>query len=80
MRRKWVIAFLVPIDPPSLLKTASTRQAVIALDVEGIVAKWKRGRYLGGGDTTTWIKIENPEYPICETGTSGCRSFALAAG
>jgi ATP-dependent DNA ligase len=32
------------------------------LDLEGIVAKWKDGRYVVGNRRSTWIKIKNPEY------------------
>jgi bifunctional non-homologous end joining protein LigD len=32
-----------------------------ARDLEGIVAKWKYGRYVSGPETS-WIKIKNPNY------------------
>jgi ATP-dependent DNA ligase len=35
---------------------------VCARDLEGIVAKWKRGRYYSDGQTTSWLKIRNTEY------------------
>ena len=31
-------------------------------DLEGIVAKWKRGRYETDGVTTSWIKAKNRNY------------------
>jgi len=31
-------------------------------DVEGVVGKWARGRYLTDGTTTSWVKIKNPDY------------------
>jgi ATP-dependent DNA ligase len=36
--------------------------AVCARDLEGIVAKWKRGRYHSDGQTTSWLKIRNASY------------------
>ena len=30
-------------------------------DLEGIVAKWKHGRYIAGREETTWLKIRNPQ-------------------
>jgi ATP-dependent DNA ligase len=32
-----------------------------ARDLEGVVAKWKRGRYMEG-ERTSWIKIKNRRY------------------
>jgi len=32
-----------------------------ARDLEGVVAKWKRGRYMEG-ERTSWIKIKNRKY------------------
>ena len=31
-------------------------------DLEGVVAKWRHGRYETDGITTSWIKIKNPTY------------------
>ena len=31
-------------------------------DLEGIVAKWRNGRYESDGISTSWIKIKNSEY------------------
>jgi bifunctional non-homologous end joining protein LigD len=31
-------------------------------DLEGIVAKWRHGRYLADGMSTSWLKIKNPKY------------------
>jgi bifunctional non-homologous end joining protein LigD len=36
--------------------------AVRGKDLEGIVAKWKRGRYHTDGQTTSWLKVRNPDY------------------
>jgi bifunctional non-homologous end joining protein LigD len=35
-------------------------------DLEGIVAKWKHGRYHADGQTTSWLKIRNPDYSQVE--------------
>src|SRR5262245_30921107 len=37
-------------------------QAVCRADLEGVVAKWKQGRYHSDGVTTSWLKIKNPSY------------------
>ncbi|HXY51820.1 MAG TPA: hypothetical protein VEI01_20405 [Terriglobales bacterium] len=39
----------------------ATEALVCARDLEGVVAKWKRGRYMEG-ERTSWIKIKNREY------------------
>jgi hypothetical protein len=31
-------------------------------DLEGIVAKWVRGRYETDSVSTSWLKIKNPQY------------------
>lgn len=31
-------------------------------DLEGVVAKWARGRYHAVGATTSWLKVKNPDY------------------
>jgi ATP-dependent DNA ligase len=31
-------------------------------ELEGLVAKWKRGRYQSDGFTTSWLKIRNQQY------------------
>jgi ATP-dependent DNA ligase len=36
--------------------------AICASDLEGIVAKWKYGRYHSDGCTMSWFKIKNPHY------------------
>jgi hypothetical protein len=41
-------------------------EAVRGQDLEGVVAKWKRGRYHTDGQTTSWLKIRNPEYSQME--------------
>jgi ATP-dependent DNA ligase len=40
--------------------------AVRGKDLEGVVAKWKHGRYHTDGQTTCWLKIRNPEYSQIE--------------
>jgi bifunctional non-homologous end joining protein LigD len=40
--------------------------AVRGQDLEGIVAKWKYGRYHADGQTTSWLKIRNTEYSQME--------------
>jgi bifunctional non-homologous end joining protein LigD len=40
--------------------------AICAHDLEGVVAKWKRGRYYSDGQTTSWLKIRNPAYSQIE--------------
>jgi ATP-dependent DNA ligase len=40
--------------------------AVHAHDLEGFVAKWKHSRYHTDGQTTSWLKIKNPEYSQME--------------
>lgn len=40
--------------------------AICRRDLEGVVAKWKRGRYHSDGQTTSWPKIRNPEYSQVE--------------
>jgi ATP-dependent DNA ligase len=40
--------------------------AVCEQDLEGIVAKWKRGRYHSDGMTTSWLKIRNALYSQME--------------
>ena len=36
--------------------------AVCATDLEGIVAKWRHGRYHSNGGVTSWLKIRNRQY------------------
>jgi ATP-dependent DNA ligase len=35
---------------------------VRARDLEGIVGKWRKGRYETDGVSTSWVKIKNPDY------------------
>jgi ATP-dependent DNA ligase len=35
-------------------------------DLEGIVAKWKDGRYQAGTGSTSWLKIKNRAYSQVE--------------
>jgi ATP-dependent DNA ligase len=36
--------------------------AVCATNLEGVVGKWKHGRYHSDGGVTSWLKIRNPHY------------------
>ena len=36
--------------------------AVCARDLEGVVAKWKHGRYHTDGGVTSWLKVRNRQY------------------
>src|SRR3954469_255077 len=40
--------------------------AVRENDLEGVVAKWKYGRYHSDGNTTSWFKIRNADYSQIE--------------
>jgi bifunctional non-homologous end joining protein LigD len=40
--------------------------AVRGKDLEGVVAKWKHGRYHTDGQTTSWFKIRNLDYSQIE--------------
>jgi bifunctional non-homologous end joining protein LigD len=35
-------------------------------DLEGIVGKWRFGRYCSDGRTTSWVKVKNPDYSQME--------------
>jgi len=63
-------------------------------DLEGIVAKWKFGKYLSGRDETTWFKIRNgsysqrggrdkifnrPQEPVLGAGWDACTVAATAS-
>jgi ATP-dependent DNA ligase len=41
---------------------AELYRAACSLDLEGIVAKWKHGPYVGDDVATSWVKIKNPGY------------------
>ena len=41
-------------------------RAACARDLEGIVGKWRDGRYETDGVSTSWIKIKNPRYSQAE--------------
>ena len=41
-------------------------EAIRGDDLEGIVAKWKHGRYCTDGQTTSWFKIRNHAYSQVE--------------
>lgn len=69
LKRKAMLRRVVPEEPSPVLyadhiEAAGTRlfAAVCEMDIEGIVAKWNPDCYLCDGETTTWIKIKNPNY------------------
>jgi hypothetical protein len=37
-----------------------------ALDLKGIVAKWKDGSYIADNRRSSWVKIKNPQYSQIE--------------
>lgn len=37
-------------------------RVVCQCDLEGIVAKWRRGEYVAGREASTWFKVRNPAY------------------
>ena len=37
-------------------------RVVCERDLEGIVGKWRHGRYQTDGRRTSWVKIKNPDY------------------
>jgi hypothetical protein len=39
-------------------------------DLEGIVGKWRHGRYQTDGRRTSWVKIKNPDYTQMRDRTS----------
>ena len=41
-------------------------QAACTSDLEGIVAKYRRGSYCTDGRATSWLKIKNPKYSQME--------------
>jgi bifunctional non-homologous end joining protein LigD len=43
-------------------KGTSLFQLACENDLEGIVAKWRKGRYVSGREETTWYKIRNRNY------------------
>jgi ATP-dependent DNA ligase len=47
-----------------------------AEDLEGVVAKWKPGKYMEG-DRTSWVKIKNPRYTL---GVGRKKLFEKSAG
>jgi ATP-dependent DNA ligase len=36
--------------------------ATCGRDLEGIVRKWREGRYETDGASTSWLKVKNPQY------------------
>jgi ATP-dependent DNA ligase len=69
VERKRRLRRLIPPQPFPVLYTdhedgrgAEFYQAACSLDLEGIVAKWKYGPYVGDEVATSWVKIKNPAY------------------
>lgn len=68
-KRKALLRAILPEGGPVLYARhiegngAKLFEQVRALDLEGIVAKWKEGTYLDGSTLrTSWMKIKNPAY------------------
>jgi bifunctional non-homologous end joining protein LigD len=69
VERKRRLRRLIPKQPFPVLYTdledghgAQLYEAACSLDLEGIVAKWKHGPYVGDEASTSWVKIKNPAY------------------
>jgi bifunctional non-homologous end joining protein LigD len=70
LERKRRLKRLVPRRAPSRLAFVDHVRghgrvlyaAACERDLEGVVAKWTRGRYHVDGSTTSWVKVKNPEY------------------
>ena len=43
-------------------------QKACELDLEGIVAKWKDGKYVADNRRSSWVKIKNREYSQAKVG------------
>jgi ATP-dependent DNA ligase len=50
------------ITSSALAAISSNFQLACEHDLEGIVAKWKNGRYTAGRVDTTWLKVRNRAY------------------
>src|SRR5262245_56771882 len=68
IERKRILRRIVPRSGSRLLyvrhiegRGVELFQEVCRCDLEGIVAKWKRGAYVSG-DVTSWVKVKNPAY------------------
>jgi bifunctional non-homologous end joining protein LigD len=69
VQRKQELRRLIPKQPFPVLYAdhqdrhgAQLYEAACSLDLEGIVAKWKYGPYVGDDVATSWVKIKNPAY------------------
>jgi hypothetical protein len=70
LERKRRLAKIIPYDYDTRLRLLGhvpgrgrdLFRLVCDIDAEGIVAKWNRGRYPSDGNTTSWLKIKNPDY------------------
>ena len=67
--RKNGLQKIIPARSPRLLyvdhvngRGDSLFRLVCERDLEGIVAKWKRGAYISGEDRTSWLEIKNSHY------------------
>ena len=67
--RKALLREIVPANSTGLLyvdhieeRGEDLLQLACELDLEGIVAKWKRGAYISADERTSWLKIKNREY------------------
>jgi bifunctional non-homologous end joining protein LigD len=67
--RKRRLRRMIPPEPFPVMYTdheigngVDLYQAACSLDLEGIVAKWKYGPYVGDEVATSWVKITNPTY------------------
>jgi ATP-dependent DNA ligase len=45
---------------------AALFEKTFEFDLEGIVAKWKAGRYVADNRRSSWVKIKNPNYSQAE--------------
>jgi ATP-dependent DNA ligase len=67
-RKRWLQAVMPRMDSRLLYmdhvvgRGLDLFREVCRRDLEGIVAKWRFGRYHSDGITTTWFKVKNPTY------------------
>ena len=73
LERKALLRTMVPPGGPVLYaghidgRGLELFREVCRRDLEGVVAKWKRGTYLDGNTLrTSWLKIKNPTYSQIE--------------
>jgi hypothetical protein len=70
IRRKRRLRTLLPTAESRLLyvdhiegRGCDFFQAVCEHDCQGVVGKWRQGRYHMDGASTSWVKVKNPSYP-----------------